>query len=81
MDSKTDKEQLSVVRGSKDEVFWKPDKEQLGIVIGSKDEVFWNSVKEKCVEHILECEREIIIQKHILALAVSKIDEEKEKFK
>ena len=51
----------------------------LGVKIGSPDEVFWTAVEAKCKETILQCEREIIVQQHVMILTRKKIEEEKAK--
>lgn len=53
----------------------------LRIDISTEDGVFWNDLKKKSNEIILGSEREIIIQREIIALCDKKIDEENAKLK
>jgi len=53
----------------------------LGVKIGTKEQVFWNDLKTKMDDGIMNAEKEIEINKHVLILAEKKIEEEKEKLK
>lgn len=50
----------------------------LGIKIGTKEEQFWTDFKTKCEDEILNSERVIKINKHLIELSDEKIKEEKE---
>ncbi len=41
----------------------------------NKDEAFWTKTKDKCLEAIESCKREIIINEHFLILVDQKIKE------
>ena len=53
----------------------------LGIKIGSKEEVFWTDAKTKLENSIMQYTESLIGDKLMLALAIKRIAEEKEKFK
>lgn len=56
-------------------------KENLNVKIGSKAEVLWTTVAKEAKVLIEQSESNIIVQKAILQLAESKIEEEKKNFK
>ena len=53
----------------------------LGIKIGSKEEVFWTDAKRRLENSILQYTASLIGDKAMLKLALTRIDEEKAKFK
>lgn len=53
----------------------------LGVKIGTKKETLWTKVKKESEILIEQSEGNLIIQKEMLKLAESKIEEEKEKLK
>ena len=55
--------------------------EDLGIKIGTEEQKFWTDFLEKCKQGLKNAEMEVIINHELIALAVSKIEEEKEKLK
>lgn len=51
----------------------------LGIKIGTKLEALWTKVRNEAKELIAQSENNLIIQREMLKLAKSKIDDEKKK--
>jgi len=51
----------------------------LGVKIGTKEQAIWETVKNEAKVLIEQSEKNLIIQKAMLALAMRKIEEEKRK--